>query len=100
MEKMVNTLAGIEHSFQTQIRRQDEDKDTTKIVGYKAEVKMAVFGARNLGQHVVRLGNGVEGKELWRRCPSGAVELHALGQGSSASNHTRQGSWCLRDPVK
>ncbi|MEC9196347.1 MAG: tripartite tricarboxylate transporter substrate-binding protein, partial [Pseudomonadota bacterium] len=36
-------------------------------VGYKTEDKLGVFGARNLGQHPVRLGQGVEGKELWQR---------------------------------
>ena len=67
MQQMVGTLVGIEHAFQTQIRRQEEEKDTTKIVGYKSEVKETAFGARNLGQRPVRLGQGVEGKELWRR---------------------------------
>ena len=67
MQQMVTALAGIEHSFQTQVKRQEEGQDATRVVGYKAEVKLLPWFARNLGQHQCRLGNGVEGKELWRR---------------------------------
>ena len=103
---MVTTLSGIEHSMQTQLKRQEEERDTTKILAYKSEVKLAVWGARNLGQHECRLGNGVEGKELWRRLNDVAMfggrqrglegKRYKLTKGIRGATVTARRTHCLR----
>ena len=67
MAQAVSALSGIQHAFQTQLKREDEAKGTTKIVGFKTECKTAVLAARNWNTFKVSLCQRPEGKELWRR---------------------------------
>ena len=91
MEQVASSMKGMEHAVQTQLRRQEEESDQTKILGYKVEQKLGVFFARGFNRFVVVLCPGVEGKELFRRLEDEA----AFG----GPDRVKQGLSAIRAPM-